>query len=110
MALGKITKYMAVVSTDGRMAEATSESGHRTICKATATTSTLMESGTTAGTLTIKRKVTAFTTGQMVASTKAGGTRANSMALVSTLTPNETQESTECGSSARELNGSMTMM
>ena len=108
MESGTTTRLMAAEFINGRTAEAIMASGARTICRAMATMSTLMEFNTMGNILTTRKKATVSTTGQMAVSTKDGGTKENSMDLASTLILNVAPGSTACGSSASALNGSTT--
>lgn len=97
---------MVVEFTNGKTVEATTGSGVKTICKASVTTCTLMELSITANILTTRKKAMENTTGLMVASMKAGGTRGNSMDSAFTLILKRILLNSVCGSSASVSNGS----
>ena len=79
MASGLKTTFKDMARTSGLTIACTTALGSRIRCTGRESTSTLMESDTTANTSKIRRRATAFTIGLMVVSTMAGGTRAANM-------------------------------
>jgi hypothetical protein len=75
----------------GKTVVNTTDSGLIMICKAMASTSTLMVSDMMANTLMIKRKATDCTIGLMAENTRGGGTKASSTvwALILTVQSNQ---------------------
>lgn len=73
-ASGSTIKLTDMEPTCGKTDASTSDSGLTTTCKEQVSTSTQTAFVTTVSILTIKKKASDYTTGQMAASTKAGGT------------------------------------
>jgi len=85
---GSTTKFTAVEFTSGETVAVTMASGTRMICRVTDIMCTPMGFSTTGSTRKIKKKATENTSGQTADDMKDGGTEANSMASVFTLTRN----------------------